>query len=105
MQFVALLSQPAAPSHEGVQKLKGKWWLIHPYGVLDPVSARLDEEASRVASLFIEIDSWSNQASSIPDTLSRLYPTLRTRSDNIKIASDIIECCIDSIRTMDISKP
>lgn len=75
MQFVALPSQLTTPSHEGVQKLK----------------ARLDEEASRVTSLLMEVESWSNETGSIPDTISQLYPTLRARSDNIKIASDIIE--------------
>ncbi|KAF8272085.1 hypothetical protein EI94DRAFT_416421 [Lactarius quietus] len=88
MQFVALLSQLPTPSQEGVQILK----------------ARLDEEASRVTSLLIEIDTWNNETGSIPDTLSQLYPALRARSDNIKIALDIIECCIDSVRARDTSK-
>ncbi|KAN0132603.1 hypothetical protein V8E53_009619 [Lactarius tabidus] len=85
MQFIALLSQLTTPSHEGVQNLK----------------VRLDEEASKVASLLIEVESWSNETGGIPDTLSQLYPALLARSDNIKIASDIIECCIDSLRTTD----
>ncbi|KAH9179597.1 hypothetical protein EDB89DRAFT_1922174 [Lactarius sanguifluus] len=82
MQVVALLSQLPMPSQENLQKLK----------------ACLDGEASRVASLLKEVDLWNNETSSVHHTLAQLYPILRARSDNIKIASDIIECSIDSIR-------
>ncbi|KAH9060922.1 hypothetical protein EDB87DRAFT_1612827 [Lactarius vividus] len=82
MQVVALLSQLPMPSQEDVQKLK----------------ARLDGEASRVTSLLKEIDLWKSETSSVHHTLAQLYPILRARSDNIKIASDIIEYSIDSLR-------
>ncbi|KAI9467105.1 hypothetical protein BJY52DRAFT_1236467 [Lactarius psammicola] len=82
MQFVALLSQLPTPSHEDIQKLK----------------VCLDEEASRVASLLTEVELWNNETGGVHHTLAQLYPVLRARSDNIKIASDIIECSIDSIR-------